>query len=218
MELRFYRPIVILVGFCFFGVGCFTYKPQMQQTIVNKDLTNFTAYHDIHLTGVNVSENLTVNGNLIINNGQYNNVYANGKSNISNTMIKGQLSTNGNLKLNKVGVKGDFVPSGKVELIDTIIEKPINAKIYYLRLVNSKTKDIYIPKGKHKTHIILEKGSVVSGNITFASGKGVVEIQVGSSVTGSITGTVIEPTYLEVNLKDGKTGGPKHSRHGLRSS
>ena len=188
--------------------GCMPtlWPEQHYQYANNLTVDNYTAFSHLNLMGTTVKNTLRVNGSLRASNAALNHVYTNGSAVIENTLIQGDLNTNGATDLSKVSVMENFIASGNLSMKDTWIKKPMVAYSPKIKLKNSWIGDLHVRGSKYYTTTVeLQKGSQVKGNIIFEKGQGQVFIDPSSKVHGSILGAKVEEDVIAVNVNKVKT-------------
>jgi len=144
-------------------------------------------------------------GNMIVGKVTMDCLDVKGSAKFNQTTIKGALHINGPLtakssSLNRINIVGNTVlhdstvsglanVTGSLEASDTAFKDNIQASSQSVTLNHSTVRNIKIKSDKpHQiTYVYLNDNSVVSGNITFVGGKGVVKNQ-RSKVLGKIIG------------------------------
>ena len=170
------------------------------------DSVNATGH--LSMNSTTVSHSVDVNGRAEINKATIGSLDLNGRSDIANTHIPGDISAHGRVLLTHSTVSGPVHVIGRLDAINSIIKGNTHI-IGFIDGTNTKllgnlsilSNEAYFQNAtlhnitflkdeniwhEHKT--LRLKNTTVKGNIVFEQGKGVVELFGKSSITGKVTG------------------------------
>lgn len=138
---------------------------------------NINANGFMNLDGTTVTDSTSVNGRFRATDADLNKLYVNGSANLEKCTVHGNATINGSLK-------------GK----DNTFEDTLTISSHEVCLNSTSTQSIEIRKVTHdnnKQVVMLENNSTVMGDITFASGNGVVVVDSKSKILGNAIGGVV---------------------------
>lgn len=127
-----------------------------------------------NLGGTTVTDSTSVNGSLRATEADLNKLDVNGSANLEKCTVHGNANINGSLK-------------GK----DNTFEDKLTISSNKVCLDSTSTQSIEIRKvtsDNNKQVVTLENNSSVKGDITFASGNGVVVVDSNSQLSGNVIG------------------------------
>ena len=108
---------------------------------------------------------------------------------LNGTTIEGQSTVYGKLELNQgATLKGGLQIGGVLIANDSTIEGTTKIGSTSVTLSNTKTSTLNITPEGTPAKVTLENGTVVSGNVVFGSGNGIVYEDSSSSITGKVIG------------------------------
>jgi cytoskeletal protein CcmA (bactofilin family) len=140
-------------------------------------------------TGKNLQvKKLEVNGSLTAKYLIIGDMIVSGAASLREALIKGSLSINGSLKCEQIKVHDKTSISGDLKVSSGDFQD-IEIKSDLAEIKRSKANNIYFSNQKDIEQILeLKSGTIVSGNVTFKSGKGKVYLYDGSKVEGKVEG------------------------------
>jgi hypothetical protein len=139
------------------------------------------------LNGTTVTNTVTANGSLRANHSILNKVTANGSAQIRNSEIKGHLCCSGSADIYKSKVNTATI-SGSLFAVTTIFAEQLSLATDKTILQSSQTKDVIIQVVNNHEELYLQNNTIVEGNITFLSGKGLVFKSDNSKIIGKVRG------------------------------
>ena len=161
--MKFYKikTVGLIGGLCLISMGAFA------------DLPTCTGFPDLNMTcGPGTLPNL--NGVIITLNG---------------TTVTGASTVFGKLTLNQgAALQGGLTVGGVLEANDSTIKGPTQIGSTSITLTNTTTSTLNITSEITQPVVNLNSGSIVRGDVNFASNNGIVYERGGSTVTGKVNG------------------------------
>lgn len=143
----------------------------------NETVKDVNANGSTNLDGTTVTDSTNVNGSFCANEADLNKLNVNGSANLEKCTVHGNAHINGSLNSK-----------------DNIFEDTLIISSHKVCLDSTSTQSIEVRKvtpDNNKQVVRLENNSTVMGDITFASGNGVVVVDSHSKILGNVIGGVV---------------------------
>ncbi len=133
-----------------------------------------------------------INGNMDAKTSAFNDLSVNGNVKLKTVVLSGPVNVNGKVDADESDFKNTVNIYGQLNAKETKFAKMINIVSEETTLENCRLQDITIQKsGKNDEQKLILKNTSVN-NITFESGKGLVEQEGDSTISGKVTGAKVE--------------------------
>ncbi|MBS0287656.1 MAG: hypothetical protein JSR17_10190 [Proteobacteria bacterium] len=138
------------------------------------------------------NKDTVINGNIDAKTSSFNVLSVNGNVKFNTVVVSGPATVNGKVTAEKSDFKNTLTIHGHLDAKETTFGKKITITNVETDLENCKVTDILVQKSGNEAQKLSLKGTSVSGDITFESGKGVIEQDDKSSIGGKVTGAQVE--------------------------
>ncbi len=152
----------------------------------NHSFENLTVSGSADLKDLKIDKDLIVSGAVTAVNVTANNMSVSGSAALENIELKNNLDVSGAIAGSNIKVIGKTKISGEMTVSEGhFSDIEINSKT--LKLIDSKAHNILMLNSDSKQKLEL-KGSTISGDVTFKSGKGEIYLDNNSKILGKIEG------------------------------
>lgn len=147
-------------------------------TVGRQVLPRLNAYGMVNLNGT------TINGGTVIN----------GTLHMIGSILKGTLNMNGTIQANECQIDGLATINGMLEAQKTTFNGGISISSDKITFNESSVKGDITVRKSHQRHqvMVLSNSSVISGNVVFEAGQGIIQLSGGSRIEGQVRGAVVE--------------------------
>ncbi|MCL5261051.1 MAG: hypothetical protein M1561_05170 [Gammaproteobacteria bacterium] len=143
----------------------------------------------VMLNGTTVTDYVNVTGSLIAHQAEIKRINCLGKLTLDDSLITGSVEAIGPAKISASKLEKTFKIVGALDVTDTTFSNTIDATALEITLQNTQCKNIDMHGNEvRQQKIYLKDYSIVSGDIIFASGNGLVILCDGSEVLGKVIG------------------------------
>ncbi len=141
----------------------------------------------------NFNKDTIVNGNIDAKSSSFNDLTINGGVKFKDVSTAGKAVINGKVELDHSKFDNTLNVNGHLSAKDSNFAKMVTMKSTDAEFENCNLQDITVQKSStDPVQTIKLKGTKVSGNITFESGKGVVEQDATSTIEGKVKGGTVQ--------------------------
>jgi len=159
---------------CIFPKGSSSWA---SRTYGRKTVENVNVNGSTNLDGTTVTDSTSVNGSLRATEADLNRLHVNGSANLEKCTVHGNAHINGSLKSKDNRFEDTLIISSHKVCLDSTSTQSIEVR--------------KITPDNNKQVVTLENNSSVMGDITFASGNGVVIVDSQSKISGNVIGGVV---------------------------
>ncbi len=147
----------------------------------------------LEATDSQFSKESVVNGNLSASASSFNDLTVNGNVKLTTVVVNGTSTINGKVTADKSDFKNKLSINGQLQAKDSKFAKLVTLKSLDSEFDSCKVDSITVQKtATDGVQKIVLKGSSVSGDIIFDSGKGIVEQDSASTIGGKVVGGTVE--------------------------